>query len=125
MNKLIKYFPAASALLLPALVLAQTPDTGYFRTLGTEVIDFINTILIPLVVALAVIVFLWGVFTYFILGASSEEKREVGRTYMLYGILGFVIIVALWGIVQIIVNLFGLTAGEPPLSLPDVSDTNN
>lgn len=126
MHRLIKFIPFAS-FLAPLAVLAQSPGltgTSYFSVLGAQVITFINGVLVPLVVALAVIVFIWGVFQYFILGAGSEEKRETGKTYMLYGIFGFVIIVALWGIVQIFISLFGLTAGAGPLGLPNAPTSN-
>ena len=119
MNKLIKFIPSA-LLVLPMVASAQaTFDLQYFSGAGTSIIAFINGVLIPLVFALALLVFFWGVFTYFILGAGDEEKRTTGRTYMVYGILGFVIIVAIWGIVALVISLFGVGGGttlQPPLA---------
>lgn len=78
---------------------------------------FINTILVPLLIAVAFIVFLYGVFNYFILGGADEEKRTKGRTYIMYGIIGFVIIFSFWGIVNVVASLFGLGSGARPAAL--------
>ena len=34
---------------------------------------------VPLIFAVAFIVFIWGVFKFFILGGGNEEQREGGR----------------------------------------------
>ncbi len=72
----------------------------------------INTVLVPLVFALAFLMFLWGMFKTFILGGSDEGKQTEGKQLMMYAIIGFVVMVALWGIVNLLLGEFGISAGE-------------
>jgi|SRR3989344_2121440 len=62
---------------------------------------------IPVLIALGVIYFIWGVITYVI--ASDEEAKKAGRDRMIYGIIGLAVIVAVWGLVKILTNTFGLS----------------
>jgi len=70
---------------------------------GSFVINTINNVLLPVLFAVAFIVFIWGAFRTFIMGVNSEEVKENGKNLMLYGLIGFFIIVAIWGLV----NVFG------------------
>lgn len=63
--------------------------------------------LISLLFALAVLIFLWGIFE-FIRDAESADGREKGKQHMIYGIIGIVIMVAVWGIIGILKNTFGI-----------------
>ncbi len=56
---------------------------------------------------IALVVFLWGVTDY-IRGAANEEKRKKGRDHMLWGIIGFVIMFGVFGIITILVRTFGI-----------------
>ena len=55
----------------------------------------------------AFVVFIFGVLE-FIRGANNEEKRKKGREHIMYGILGFLIMFGVWGIINILVNTFGI-----------------
>ena len=104
------------ALSLPMLASADSGlfggETGNFGEFATGVTNLINQFLIPLFIAIAVLGFIWGVFKYFILGSDDEEKRKEGRSLMLYAIIGFVAIVALWGIVEFVAGAFGAEVGQ-------------
>ncbi len=52
--------------------------------------------------AVAFIVFLWGIYKYFIYGASNESEKAEGRKFAMWGIIGFVVITSVWGIVNIV-----------------------
>ena len=109
-----KFALAGLSFFLPALALAQssgTIDSG--QELAQFVIDFINNILVPLVFALAFIIFIFGVFQYFIAGAANEEKRDKGRSFMIYGIIGFFVMVSVWGLVHILTGTIRLDNGVP------------
>ncbi len=86
-------------LLTPVVTFAQF---GEISTYMTNISVFINSRLVPLVFAIAFLVFIWGVFKYFILGGGESDKREEGRQLMLYAIIGFVLMVSIWGIVNIL-----------------------
>lgn len=69
---------------------------------GSFIINLINTVLVPVLFAVAFIVFLWGAFETFILGANSEEVKEKGKNLMLWGLIGFFVMVSIWGLVNIL-----------------------
>ena len=111
--------------LAPIMVLAQTTGAGPARCVpGARVedlqtflckgADVLNAIL-PVLIALGIVYFVWGVITYVI--NDSEEAKKKGKDRIIYGIIGFVVIVGLWGLVSIVVNTFGLRG----VSSPDIS----
>ncbi len=61
----------------------------------------------PILLALAVLYFFWGIAKYMNSGDDSEKLRE-GRTTMVYGILGLFVIVALWGLVLLVKSELGI-----------------
>lgn len=65
------------------------------------IVGTINNILVPIIIAIAFIVFLWGVFKYYIKGAEDESSRASGHQFILWGIIGFVIITSVWALVNI------------------------
>ncbi len=73
----------------------------------SSIIGFINAVLIPFIFAIAFIVFIWGVFQYFIAGGANEEKRDQGKQLVMWGIIGFVVMVSVWGIVNLFKNTLG------------------
>lgn len=62
---------------------------------------------IPVLVALGVVYFVFGVITYIVGG--DEEAKKKGRTRIIYGIIGLAIIIGVWGLVRILTNTFGLS----------------
>src|SRR3989344_6062776 len=102
-------------LFAPILALAQTTGgnptqcTGGSITTIQSLICKFNEILgaiLPFLIALGVVYFVWGVITYVI--SDEEEAKQKGRTRMIYGIIGLVVIVGMWGLVRIVTNTFGL-----------------
>ena len=74
------------------------------------IIDLINGVFVPVLFALALLTFFWGVYKYFFLGADSDTERAKGRDFILWGIIGFVVILSVWGLVAIMRDTFGLGA---------------
>ena len=101
--------------LAPVVALAQvtggTPtvcNSGQITTLQgilCKVSEILNAI-IPVLIALGVVYFVWGVITYVI--SSDEEAKKAGRNRIIYGIIGLAVIIGLWGLVNILKNTFGL-----------------
>ncbi|MFA6177612.1 MAG: hypothetical protein WC694_01825 [Candidatus Paceibacterota bacterium] len=83
--------------------------------------DILDSIL-PVLVALGVVYFVWGVVQYVI--ADEEEAKAKGKDRIIYGIIGFAVITALWGLVNIVVNTFDLDTTAPTLE-PLVSTVNS
>lgn len=63
--------------------------------------------LIALLTAVAFLVFLWGCAQY-ILNASNESARQEGVNHITYGIIGLVIMVTAWSILQLVTATVGL-----------------
>ncbi|HCG99028.1 MAG TPA: hypothetical protein DE036_04300, partial [Actinobacteria bacterium] len=81
-----------ATLAVPLVALAQALNTA--SDLGSKIINIINTVLVPVLFAVAFIVFLYGAFKTFIIGANSEEVKEEGKNLMLWGLIGFFVMVS-------------------------------
>ena len=117
-----------AVLAVPALVSAQgaVPNltSGKIGQTFQAIIAFMNGVLVPFVFALAFLVFIWGMFKAFILGGSDEAKQSEGKALMFYAIIGFVVMVSLWGIVNLLAGGFGLT-DQGIQTMPDLPTGNN
>ena len=76
--------------------------------LSKVVVQIINPIIL-LLAATAFVAFLWGVFQ-FIAHAGDEGKRVEGRSAILWGLVGLVIIFGAYGIINIALGTFGIPA---------------
>ena len=93
---------------LPALAQTAIDPEGKLAGSAEPVTGFINNILIPFLLTLALLFFIYGVFKYFIQGGDDEEKRKEGKNVVMWAIIGFVAIVSIWGIVNLITSGIGL-----------------
>ncbi|MDP1707202.1 MAG: pilin [bacterium] len=101
---------ALTALALPLVSSAQVRNLS---DAGSFIINTINNVLVPVLFAVAFIVFLWGAFKTFIVGANDSEVKENGKNLMLWGLIGFFVMVSIWGLVNILTGTvsFGNTTG--------------
>lgn len=76
----------------------------------------------PIVVALALLYFFWGLATY-ILSASDEEKKKEGKNIMIWGILALFVMVSVWGIVNVIRDTFNLNNNS--INVPGIQVPNS
>lgn len=116
-SRLTSVLALGASLVAPLLVFADTPtgiNKAYIDVYYNSIIDIINLYLVPLLIAVAFIVFLWGIYNYFILGGADEKKRTDGRTFTIYGIIGLAIITSVWGIVNIFTTTLNLPSGKAP-----------
>lgn len=104
---------ATGTLVAFTLPLVSLAAINNLSDAGSFIINTINNILVPVLFAVAFIVFLWGAFSTFILGANSEETKEKGKNLMLWGLIGFFVMVSIWGLVNILKDTvsFGNNAG--------------
>ena len=74
-----------------------------FATLVDAIVSFIDSYILPLLYALALFFFVWGVYRYF-MSAGDEDKRKKGRAFAVWGLIGLLIIASVWGIVTMLVG---------------------
>lgn len=70
-----------------------------------------NAILFPLMtlmMAVAFLFFLWGAYEY-VLHADDSGARETGKTHMLYGIIGLLVMISALAILKIAAGTFGVS----------------
>ncbi len=87
-----------------------------FKDFICKAISVLNDV-IPVLFLLATVIFLWGVIQ-FILAASNEKEREEKKQFIIYGLIGLFVIIAVWGLVNILLYTFFNTGIENPPGLP-------
>ncbi len=70
---------------------------------------------IPFLITLAVVGFIWGVIQYF-LNPDNEEKRKKGKSYILWGLISLFVMVSMWGLVALLSDTFRIKTVIPQLS---------
>lgn len=100
MKKISRLLPIA--LLMPGLVFAKVGEFKELKEFVQGLTNLMNDALIPAIFALGFLVFIWGMYKTFILGGNDEEKQGEGRQLMMYAVIGFVVMISLWGIVNLI-----------------------
>lgn len=118
-----KIITSATLFALPAIVYGQGlfDADADFQTTNSNILGFINGVLVPLVFGLALIFFLWGVLLAFVI-KRDEDSRSEGKQYMVWAIVGLVVMVSLWGIVNLLAGALGLE-GENLDRLPETPTT--
>ena len=81
------------------------------KFLGNIVVQIVNP-LILLLAAVALVVFLGGVFE-FVRNAGDDTKRSEGRSAILWGLVGLMIMFGAYGIINLALNTFGITKIQP------------
>ncbi|MFM2374650.1 MAG: hypothetical protein RLZZ234_645 [Candidatus Parcubacteria bacterium] len=69
-----------------------------------------NVIIYPLITLMfvvAMVVFLWGVFEY-VKNGTEEAARATGKRHMIFGIIGFVVMLSAVAILNIALGTVGL-----------------
>jgi len=80
------------------------------------ILRIINSVIVPLIFALAFLAFIWGIVQGFILNADNDEKRKEAKKFAIYGIVGFFLMLSVWGLVGMLTNTFGFAGdSRPPL----------
>jgi len=97
-----------------AATTCATAGAGTIEKIVCTIGDLLN-ILIPVLVVLAIVYFIWGVITYVI--ASDEEAKKAGRNRIIWGIIGLACIVAVWGLIHILLSTFGVGITDVPIDI--------
>lgn len=86
-------------------------NLSYVQSYATTIIVAINSYIVPVLFAIAFLYFIYGIYKYFIYGAADDTSRANGRQFILWGLIGFAVIVSIWGLVALAGNILGLTPG--------------
>jgi len=92
-------------------ILASNPK---FQNLLIYASCIINKSVIPLIFALALVMFIWGVVQY-VINSDEEAKKEKGKQFMIWGIIGLTVMFGVWGLVKIVGFTFGIEYVIPQL----------
>jgi hypothetical protein len=85
------------------------PVTGaLLQTYLSYVTCIINSSVIPLLFALAVVMFVWGTIKFFIIDANEEAKRAQGKQFMIWSIVALAAMLSVWALVGILGDTFGI-----------------
>ena len=81
-------------------------------SLITIIVEDILDPVIGVLIAVAVVLFLYGVIKYIVSG-DDETKRKEAKNYIIYGIVGLFVMVSVWGLVGILTGTFGTDVSAP------------
>lgn len=97
-----------------------TTYTGSITATSSKISDildfvtcFIQRSIVPLLFALAVAVFVWGVVKF--IGKEDSSEREEGKQFMLWGIIAIAVMFSVWGLVRLLGNTFKVNNVIPSL----------
>lgn len=97
---------------LPSVAAAQS-----VQSFGSDLIGFINTVLLPFLFAIALVIFVYYMVRYFIIDVENYDYKERARNYAIYALIAFVLMTSIWGVVNMVVN--GLGFGREQAVCPD------
>lgn len=118
MNRIKILVARTGAVLLPFTpMVAFAQEFGQINTFIGKITTFINNTLVPLIFGIALLVFIWGMFRFFIWNGHTDEGKEQGKSLMLYAVVAFVLMVSIWGIVNLIAGGLGFS-GQSVQNIP-------
>ena len=127
MKKTLIKIGIASLSAIPALAFAQQisnlPPTNNLSQLVNLVIAYINSA-VYLIMAVAMIVFVWNIYKYFIAGSDNKDSKKEAGMYVMWSVIGFFIILSFWGLVNILTNTLRLNSRQPNLPFGTYSSQN-
>lgn len=110
-----KIIPATTLLLMVVMPVVGMASSLKFNEdggmLGQYIVDvngFINAVLIPFLLGIGFLFFIWGMFMYFIKGGTDDESKKKGKSLIVYATAGFVLIFIFWGLLELVTDFIGL-----------------
>ncbi|MFA5744776.1 MAG: hypothetical protein WC887_01020 [Candidatus Paceibacterota bacterium] len=104
-------FTSVSLVTLALPLISLAAPLNNISDVGKLIIDTINNILVPVLFAIAFIVFLYGAFKTFIMGANSGDAQKEGKELMIWSLVGFFVMVSIWGLVGILTGTVSFGGG--------------
>jgi len=120
MKKISAALATAGASLVPFVAFAGNANIGYFTSLANQVTNFLG-LLTPIIFALAIIYFFWGL-AKFILAAGDEEARAQGKSIMIWGVVAIFVMISVYGLVTLLGSIVGVS-NVTTVTLPSIPQT--
>ncbi len=102
----------AAVLIAPLVVSAQAVSN--VQGLFAWFLNILNQWVVPIIFAMAFIMFLYGVYRFFIAGGDDEEKVKQGQRFVMWSIIGFVLMFTIWGIINLFINTLQFSGANEP-----------
>ena len=110
-------------MLFPFVSFAQLATNGTggpFEILLKNILNFGNTVVIPFIIGMGFLVFVWGMFQYFVAGGANEESKEKGKRLMINATVAFIVIIIFFGAINLLTTSTGLE-GQKIKNVPQVT----
>jgi len=101
----MKKFSIVTALSLALPLSAFAAQINNLNDIFNFIKNILNIIL-PIIISLTVVYFVWGMFQVFL--AADEERKEKAKNTVIYGVISLFVMVSIWGLVNILYNTFQL-----------------
>ncbi|MEK7630676.1 MAG: hypothetical protein AAB417_01425 [Patescibacteria group bacterium] len=106
MSKKIFTHAAVLAIALMPLIVAAQAQGGDIKGFITGTLGGIVGALINFLIAVATLVFIFGVIRYIAAGGDAEKVKEA-RSYIIFAIVGLAAILGIWGIARLLATGIG------------------
>lgn len=83
-------------------------SSGYINSILAAISEWIS-LLVPLLIGLAVVVFFFGLVKYIWGGA---EAKSAAISSMVWGVIAIAVMVSIWGLVGLLQNIAGIDADQ-------------
>jgi len=94
---------------------------GNIACTASTILYIINGVLVPVLFAVAFIVFLYGIARAYIFSYGDTEKVKEGHRLILWGLVAFAVMISIWGLVNVVANTFGLNGSYAPPTPTSIS----
>jgi hypothetical protein len=113
MNKnIVTKIVTISVLLSIGLVAIAAPvSTNVSAFFDTKLLGIINAI-IKLLIAVATLVFIFGIVRYIAAG-GDPEKTKTARSFIVFSIVGLALILGIWGVATFLITGLGFDTTAP------------
>ena len=102
------------------ILIPQASAQTSIHSLIGKINEYIINPLIAVLFTLAFVLFVTGLFNFF-MNKDNNDALDKGKRHMTWGIVGMVIMVSVFGIMNLIINTFdvkGISPEEGTVSLP-------
>ncbi len=102
-------------LLLTILIIPFTASAQGLQASLTNVVNFLDKVIIPFLLAIGFLFFVINVIRYFVIEGHDEDGREKAKALAIYSVSAFVLIVIFWGLVNLFADSTNLNGCNQPM----------